>query len=105
MKHVFLQKALTNAPLRVIIKMSHKLNIFLNRVLFSFGGIIPFFLHNLMSSIDLAKAQVPLVVLDYARKRPILLSLCDNNRGLRFSVCIASVVHTFLFFGGSLCPI
>ena len=27
----------------------------------------------------------------------IPISLCDNNRSLRFSVCITSVVHTFLF--------
>ena len=35
------------------------------------------------------------------RKNCSDFSLCDNNRGLRFSVCIASVVHTFLFFGGT----
>ena len=27
----------------------------------------------------------------------IPISLCDNNRSLRFSVCMTSVVHSFLF--------
>ncbi len=26
------------------------------------------------------------------------ISLCDNNRSLRFSVCMTSVVYTFLCF-------
>ncbi len=56
-------------------------------ILYPFGVI-------LKNTWILVKMQTPLMFLSMNIYAPI--SLCDNNRGLRFSVCIASVVHTFI---------
>ena len=57
-------------------------------ILYPFGVI-------LKNTWILVKMQTPLMFLSMNIYAPI--SLCDNNRGLRFSVCITSVVHTFCF--------